>query len=130
MTTQNAFKIAETHEWADLREDGLVWVGISDHAQESLGDVVFMDSPKVGRHVSQGEACAVIESVKAASDIHAPVSGEIAEINSLLDKSPELINEKPYETWIFKIKPSSKELLHSELVKSMDLSSYTNSLNA
>ena len=124
MTTQNAFKFAETHEWADLREDGLVWVGISDHAQESLGDVVFMDSPKVGRHVSQGEACAVIESVKAASDIHAPVSGEIAEINSLLDKSPELINEKPYSVWLFKIKPTSEETLNAELDILMSFEKY------
>ena len=129
MTMQNTFKFAETHEWADLREDGYVWVGISDHAQNSLGDVVFIDLPKMGRKVSKGEACAVIESVKAASDIHAPVSGEIVEVNSLLDKSPELINEKPYETWIFKIQPLNEELVQSELLKSMDINTYANSLS-
>ena len=100
MNSQDTFKFAETHEWADLEGDGLVWVGISNHAQEALGDVMFFQAPKLGQQVKQGEAIAVIESVKAASDIHAPVSGEIVELNPDVDASPELVNEKPYALWL------------------------------
>ena len=81
MNSQDTFKFAETHEWADQEDDGLVWVGISNHAQEALGDVMFFQAPKMGQQVKQGDAIAVIESVKAASDIHAPVSGEIVALN-------------------------------------------------
>ena len=95
MNTEDTFKFAETHEWADLEDDGLVWVGISNHAQEALGDVMFFQAPKLGQQVKQGEAIAVIESVKAASDIHAPVSGEIVALNEAVDVSPELVNQSP-----------------------------------
>jgi glycine cleavage system H protein len=115
MNTQDTFKFAETHEWADQEGDGLVWVGISNHAQEALGDVMFFQAPKLGQQVKQGEAIAVIESVKAASDIHAPVSGEIVELNEAVDTSPEIVNENPYGVWLFKIKPASDEGLVSEL---------------
>ena len=115
MNTQDTFKFAETHEWADLESDGLVWVGISNHAQEALGDVMFFQAPKLGQQVKQGEAIATIESVKAASDIHAPVSGEIVAINEAVDASPELVNENPYSIWLFKIKPASDDTLKSEL---------------
>ena len=87
MNTQDTFKFAQTHEWADLEADGLIWVGISHHAQEALGDVMFFQAPKIGQQVRQGEAIAVIESVKAASDIHAPVSGEIVALNDVVDFS-------------------------------------------
>jgi glycine cleavage system H protein len=115
MNSQDTFKFAETHEWADQENDGLVWVGISNHAQEALGDVMFFQVPKLGQQVKQGEAIAVIESVKAASDIHAPVSGEIVALNEAVDASPEIVNENPYGVWLFKIKPASDEILNEEL---------------
>ncbi|MEA9568263.1 glycine cleavage system protein GcvH [Polynucleobacter sp. AP-Nickl1-40-C4] len=115
MNSQDTFKFAETHEWADQENDGLVWVGISNHAQEALGDVMFFQAPKLGQQVKQGEAIAVIESVKAASDIHAPISGEIVALNEAVDASPEIVNENPYGVWLFKIKPASDEILNEEL---------------
>jgi len=115
MNSQDTFKFAETHEWADQENDGLVWVGISNHAQEALGDVMFFQAPKLGQQVKRGEAIAVIESVKAASDIHAPVSGEIVALNEAVDASPEIVNENPYGIWLFKIKPASDEILAEEL---------------
>lgn len=124
MNTEDTFKFAETHEWADLEDDGLIWVGISNHAQEALGDVMFFQAPKLGQQVKQGEAIAVIESVKAASDIHAPVSGEIVELNSAVDDSPELVNEKPYGIWLFKIKPNSNDALVTELNQLLSLDKY------
>ena len=124
MNSQDTFKFAQTHEWASVENDGLVWVGISHHAQEALGDVMFFQPPKIGQEVNQDEAIAVIESVKAASDIHAPISGEIVELNPEVDSSPELINEKPYEIWLFKIKPSNTENLQSELNQLIDLKQY------
>lgn len=125
MNSQDTFKFAETHEWADLESDGLIWVGISNHAQEALGDVMFFQAPKLGQQVKQGDAIAVIESVKAASDIHAPVSGEIVELNSDVDASPELVNEKPYSIWLFKIKPISNDTLVSELNQLLSLEKYS-----
>jgi glycine cleavage system H protein len=125
MNTQDTFKFAETHEWADLEADGLVWVGVSNHAQEALGDVMFFQAPKIGQQVMQGEAIAVIESVKAASDIHAPVSGEIVALNEELETTPELVNEKPYGVWLFKIRPSSEETLSTELKKLMGIDQYS-----
>lgn len=125
MNTQDTFKFAETHEWADLEADGLVWVGISNHAQEALGDVMFFQVPKVGQQVKQGEAIAVLESVKAASDIHAPVSGEIVALNEELETTPELVNEKPYEVWLFKIKPHSEEALLADLKQLMGIDQYS-----
>ena len=124
MNTQDTFKFAETHEWADPENDGLVWVGISNHAQEALGDVMFFQAPKIGQQVKQGEAIAAIESVKAASDIHAPVSGEIVALNDEVDAAPELVNEKPYTVWLFKIKPASSTSLSAELEQLMSLDQY------
>ncbi len=130
MNTEDTFKFAETHEWADLEDDGLVWVGISDHAQEALGDVMFFQAPKLGQQVKQGEAIAVIESVKAASDIHAPVSGEIVALNEAVDANPELVNQSPYAIWLFKIKPSSEDTLSSDLNQLMSLDQYNSSAGA
>ena len=124
MKTQDTFKFAETHEWASIEDDGLAWVGISNHAQEALGDVMFFQAPEIGRHVKQGEAIAAIESVKAASDIHAPISGEIIALNEEMDASPELVNEKPYAVWLFKIKPTSPESLSDDLNSLMPLAQY------
>ena len=95
----------KTHEWA-LPEGDTVLVGITDYAQDALGDVVYVELPEVGRKVEKGEAVAVVESVKTASDIYAPVSGEVVEVNTALEKTPELINQDPYgEGWIFRIRP-------------------------
>ena len=130
MNSQEIFKFAETHEWADLESDGLVWVGISNHAQEALGDVMFFQAPKLGQQVKQGEAIAVIESVKAASDIHAPITGEIVALNEEVDAAPELVNQNPYGVWLFKIKPSSEDALNSELGTLLSLEQYTSSSGA
>ena len=124
MKTQDTFKFAETHEWASIEDDGLVWVGISNHAQEALGDVMFFQAPKLGQEVKQGEAIATIESVKAASDIHAPISGEIVALNEEMDASPEVVNEKPYAVWLFKIKPTSTASLAADLNALMSLAQY------
>jgi glycine cleavage system H protein len=125
MNSQDTFKFAETHEWADQESDGLIWVGISNHAQEALGDVMFFQAPKLGQQVKQGEAIAVIESVKSASDIHAPVSGEIVALNEEVGTSPEIVNEKPYGVWLFKIKPSSDDSLAAELNQLLSLEKYS-----
>lgn len=101
----NALKFAESHEWVRDNGDGTVTVGISDHAQSLLGDVVFVDLPEVGDTVEQGESFSLVESVKAASDIYAPINGEVVEVNEELEDSPELVNEAPFEGgWIAKIK--------------------------
>ena len=130
MNTQDTFKFAQTHEWANLETEGLIWVGISNHAQEALGDVMFFQAPKIGQQVKQGEAIAAIESVKAASDIHAPVSGEIVALNEEVDLAPELVNEKPYAVWLFKIKPESTASLAAELEHLMGLDQYNSTVGA
>ena len=101
-------KYVASHEWLKLEDDGIITVGITDHAQDLLGDVVFVELPEVGREVSANEEIAVVESVKAASDVYAPIAGEIVEINDELVDSPELANEDPYgKAWFFKIKPAN-----------------------
>lgn len=101
-------KYATSHEWARLEADGTVTVGITDHAQEALGDVVFAECPALGAQVTAGKEAGVVESVKAASDIYAPVSGEVIAVNSVLEDAPETINSEPYGAgWFFKIKPSN-----------------------
>ena len=100
----NNLKYAQTHEWAKLEDDNLVRIGISDFAQSELGDLVFIDFPKLGQQLKVGEQCAVVESVKAASDLFAPVSGVIVEINDDITDEPERVNDEPYESWLFCIK--------------------------
>jgi glycine cleavage system H protein len=100
-------KYAKSHEWARLADDGLVTVGITDHAQELLGDIVFLELPEVGRRVARSEECAVVESVKAASDIYAPVAGEIVAANQQPVDRPEMVNEDAYAAWLFRIKPDN-----------------------
>ncbi len=100
-------RYTKSHEWLRKRPDGTIEVGITDHAQQSLGDLVFVEVPEAGRHVAAGDACAVVESVKAASDIYSPVAGEVTEGNARLATEPELINRDPYgEGWIMRVKPS------------------------
>lgn len=100
-------RYAASHEWARLEADGSVTVGISDHAQEALGDVVFIELPELGGSLSAGQQAGVVESVKAASDIYAPVSGEVIAVNPALTDNPELVNEDPYANWFFKLKPAA-----------------------
>jgi glycine cleavage system H protein len=113
-------RFAESHEWARLEADGTVTVGISDHAQEALGDVVFVELTEVGKEFAAGDQAGVVESVKAASDIYSPISGEVIAINEDLGGSPELLNTDPYGAWIFKLKPSDK----AELDKLLDAAGY------
>lgn len=112
-------KYARSHEWVREHSDGTVAVGISDHAQHALGDLVFVEVPAVGRTLQQGEAFAVVESVKAASDVYAPVAGTVVAINEALAKTPELINQDPYGAgWIMRLKPAgalaAAELLNAD----------------
>ena len=119
--TPNELKYASSHEWARLEEDGTVTVGITDHAQNALGDVVFVELPDVGTELNAGQEAGVVESVKAASDIYAPVSGEVIAINSVLEDSPETINGDPYqEGWFFRLQPSDL----SELDNLLDADDY------
>lgn len=106
MSAPEQLKYTPSHQWVRREADGSVSVGITQHAQEQLGDVVFVENPQPGRNVQQGEGCGVVESVKAASDIHAPVSGEIVAANAELADAPEKINEDPYAAWMFRIRPS------------------------
>lgn len=114
-------KYLKSHEWARVESDGTLTVGISDHAQHALGDLVFVDVPETGKQCKAGDACAVVESVKAASDIYSPVSGEVIAGNDELATSPELINQDPYgKGWIYKIKPSNA----AEVSKLLDAKAY------
>ena len=115
-------KYLSSHEWAKVEADGTVAVGITDYAQDSLGDVVYVDVPEVGATVKVGEQISVVESVKTASDIYAPVSGEVVAINELLEDTPETVNSSPYDNgWFFKIKPTDV----SELDAALDSDGYT-----
>ncbi|MEZ9513266.1 glycine cleavage system protein GcvH [Vibrio splendidus] len=121
----NTLKFADSHEWVKDNGDGTVTIGISEHAQELLGDVVFVDLPDIGDEIEAGESFSLVESVKAASDIYAPISGEIVEINEELEDSPELINEESYEGgWIVKVKMSDA----SELNNLKDAEEYLSSV--
>jgi glycine cleavage system H protein len=107
MKTPERLKYTETHEWIRTEADGTLAVGVTDHAQEVLGDIVFLELPPVGKRYAQGEACAVIESVKAASDIYMPVAGEVVGVNDALVQSPEQVNADAYGAWMFRIKPDN-----------------------
>ncbi|TVZ40892.1 glycine cleavage system H protein [Alteromonadaceae bacterium 2753L.S.0a.02] len=122
---RSELKYLSSHEWARVESDGTVTIGITDHAQEALGDVVFVETPEVGSQVSAGEEAGVVESVKAASDIYSPVSGEVIAINDVLEESPETVNESPYDDgWFFKVKPSDV----SELEAALDSDGYLQSI--
>lgn len=106
-------RFSESHEWVSEEEEGVVKVGITDHAQEQLGDLVFVELPEEGASFGQGDACAVIESVKAASDIYTPVSGEIVAVNQAVLDSPEIINNDPYgDGWLFSVRLDDNDELH------------------
>lgn len=107
MTTPTDLRYTTSHEWIRTEADGTLTIGVTDHAQEALGDVVFLELPEAGRSVAKEEAIAVIESVKAASDIYAPVAGEILEANQAAIDAPESVNTDAYAAWLFKIKPAN-----------------------
>jgi glycine cleavage system H protein len=110
-------KFLKSHEWARVEDNGSVTIGISDHAQGLLGDLVYVELPSVGDDVQAGNACAVVESVKAASDVYAPVSGKVTAVNSALSDKPETINEDAYgEGWIFVVKPTNLSEEQEELL--------------
>ncbi|MBK1692454.1 glycine cleavage system protein GcvH [Ectothiorhodospira mobilis] len=120
-------KYAKSHEWVRQESDGSLTVGISEHAQELLGDLVFVETPEAGTTLEAGSACAVVESVKAASDVYAPVSGEVTAVNEQLGDSPELVNSDPYgEGWLFRVKPADS----GELAGLMDAEAYKAHLEA
>jgi glycine cleavage system H protein len=106
MNVPGNLKYTASHEWVRSEADGTVTVGITDHAQAALGDLVFLELPAVGRKVAVEEACAVVESVKAASDIYAPVAGEVVAVNDALASAPEQVNQDAYAAWLFKLKPA------------------------
>jgi len=114
-------RYTSSHEWVRLNDDGTVTIGITDHAQDALGDIVFVELPEVDSELSQGDASCVVESVKAASDIYMPISGEVIDTNQALVDEPEVINSSPYDDgWIFKIKPADED----DIEQLMDASSY------
>ncbi|MGF6569916.1 glycine cleavage system H protein [Paraburkholderia fungorum] len=119
-------KYTESHEWVRTEADGTLTVGITDHAQEALGDIVFFEVQELGKTVTAGDTVAVIESVKAASDIYAPVSGEIIEANTAVADTPDSVNSTPYESWLFKIKPADGAT-HDRLI---DADAYSKSIGA
>lgn len=118
---RNELKYVSSHEWIRLEEDGTVTIGITDHAQDSLGDVVYVETPEVGTTLAEGDEAGVVESVKAASDIYAPISGEVVAVNEVLEDAPETVNESPYDDgWFFRMQPSDA----SELDKLLDADGY------
>ena len=114
-------KYTRDHEWVRLDDDGLVTIGITDHAQQALGELVYVELPESEQTLAPGDACAVVESVKAASDVYAPISGEVAEVNAELDAEPERVNSSPYDDgWLVKIRPENA----TEIDEMMDAEAY------
>jgi glycine cleavage system H protein len=120
MNTPTNLKYSKSHEWIRIEPDGTATIGITFHAQEQLGDIVFVQQPDMGRVVKQDEECGVIESVKAAADIYSPLSGEVIAINADLDAAPEKVNEDAYGAWLFKLKLSDP----AELTGLLDAAAY------
>jgi glycine cleavage system H protein len=114
-------KYTDSHEWIRSEADGTLTIGITDHAQEALGDLVFIELPAVGRAVTAGEACAVVESVKAASDIYAPVAGTVTGANDAVVAAPEKVNADAYANWLYKLKPAQA----ADVAALMDAAAYT-----
>jgi glycine cleavage system H protein len=120
-------RFAESHEWARQEADGTVTVGISDHAQEALGDVVFVELPEVGKVFAAGDAAGVVESVKAASDIYSPIAGEVTAVNEALGDAPETLNSDPYGAWIFKLQPQPADV-SADLARLLDAAGYKSAI--
>ncbi len=120
MSIPAELKYTASHEWVRAEADGSVTVGITHHAQALLGDMVFVENPTAGRQLAAGEECAVVESVKAASDVYSPIAGEVIEANTDLEGAPELINQDPYAAWMFRLKPANA----ADLDALMDAAAY------
>jgi len=124
--TPAELKYAKSHEWLKIEADGTVTIGITDHAQHALGDLVFVETPKVGRKLAAGEACAVVESVKAASDVYAPIAGEVIAVNEALATAPEVLNTDPYiGGWMWKMQPANV----ADAAALLDAAAYTATLS-
>ena len=121
MNVPAQLKYTDSHEWIRADPDGTLTVGITDHAQEALGDLVFIELPAVGRKVAAREACAVVESVKAASDVYAPVAGEVVAANGDVVEAPEKVNADAYANWFYRLKPGNP----ADLAKLLDAAAYT-----
>ena len=117
----STLKYTKSHEWVRSEEDGSLTIGITDHAQQALGDIVFLELPETGRKLSAGETCAVVESVKAASDLYAPVAGSITAVNTAVVSAPESVNHDAYAAWLFRMKPAKP----AELDTLLDAVTYT-----
>lgn len=126
MNLPQNLRYTESHEWIRVEADGTLTIGITDHAQDALGDIVFLELPATGKSYGAGDACAVVESVKAASDIYAPVAGEIVDSNQAVIDAPEQINANAYESWLFKIKPSNA----ADVEKLLDAAAYGKTIGA
>jgi glycine cleavage system H protein len=126
MKIPKELRYTESHEWARREADGTVSIGITDHAQEQLGDIVFVEAPQAGRKVAAGESVGVVESVKAASDIYAPIAGEIVAVNADLAAAPESVNEDAYAAWMYRIKPANP----ADLDKLLDAAAYEKAASA
>jgi glycine cleavage system H protein len=120
MSIPNDLKYTKSHEWVRLEDDGTATIGITQHAQELLGDMVFVETPAVGRQLKQGDECAVVESVKAAADVYAPITGEVTAANQELASAPEKINQDAYAAWLFRLKPANT----ADLEKLLDSAGY------
>lgn len=119
-------KYTESHEWVRTEADGTISVGITEYAQDALGDIVFVELPKIGQTLAAGKDCAVVESVKAASDIYAPIGGEVIAVNESLADAPEQINANAYDAWLFKLKPSNLD----DLGGLLDAAAYGKNIDA
>jgi glycine cleavage system H protein len=119
MNVPENLKYTASHEWVKTEADGTVTIGITDFAQDALGDLVFVELPEVGRNLSAGESCAVVESVKAASDVYAPVAGEVIAVNDAVKDAPESINSDAFAAWMWKMKPAgdTSALMNAEAYK-------------
>ena len=126
MNTPADLKYTASHEWVRTEADGTLTIGITDHAQDALGDLVFIELPDKGRELQAGEACAVVESVKAASDIYAPVSGTVVDTNAVVTDKPESINEDAYGNWLFRLQPAAV----GEVDALMDSAAYAKTVGA
>lgn len=126
MTIPANLRYTESHEWVRKEPDNTLTIGITDHAQSALGDIVFLELPEAGREVKAGDEVAVVESVKAASDIYAPITGEIIEANTAVTDAPDSINTEPYGAWLFKIKPAKLDDIDALL----DAASYAKIIDA
>jgi glycine cleavage system H protein len=120
MSNPSNLRYTASHEWVKTEADGTISIGITQHAQELLGDMVFVENPAVGRKLKAREECAVVESVKAAADVYAPVSGEVVAVNNELDSAPEKINADPYGAWMFRMKPDNA----ADVAALMDAAAY------